>query len=255
MKLHISPLIIPLAAAAAATGSAQVLLTAYISVALHELAHLAAAACMGLRAESVSFSPFGAHLTLKNKIVRSVSDEIILYGVGPLANGAMALLGTYFGNDMLYKINIGLMLINIMPVLPLDGGVIAKRILSYHIGQRAARRILTVFSVITGISFLTAAVISFYKGHINPSMFIMAVFLMGNAVTGRELYDIDFISGLSAPKRTDRARLVVIDDHHTMLDAARQISPRYTVIAAQKDDSGNITLISEQDIIKKFLKF
>lgn len=250
MKISISPLMIPLAAAAVLTHSARQLSLAYGFIALHELAHLLAAVCIGLRAEEISLSPFGAHLKLKNKIVRSISDEIILYAAGPLANGVMALAGAYFNNAAMYRINIALMVMNLLPISPLDGGVILKRMLSENFGIQTAERICAAISIAAGSLFLAASVYGLYIGRMNWSMFVMSVFLLGSAATGRELYNTELISGTAHKKRSNRARLVVVENNGDILKALRQISPAHTVVAVTKDKDGKIILIDEKELLK-----
>lgn len=248
IKLRISPLVIPLAAVAAILGNIPQLAAAYAVMTLHECAHLIAALCIGLKPDAFTLSPFGARLTLKNKIVRSISDEIILYAAGPLINGLLAIVCAYFGMVWLYRMNTVLMLMNLLPIMPLDGGIILKRILSYKTGKTMAEHVLTAISIILSVLFLAAALFGLYMRQINISMFIMSVFLLGNAVTGKELYDIDFISGLSGKKRTNKVRFVLVDDNHTMLDAAKTVSPAYTTIAVT-ENKGEYRLLSEEEII------
>lgn len=249
MKLHLSPLLIPLAAAAVWTHTAPQLAAAYASVTAHEVAHLLAALCIGLKPASITLSPFGAHLMLKNKIVRSLADEVILYAAGPLLNGIVAAVCAYLGSTDLYRINAALMLINLMPVPPLDGGIILKRVITYNAGIRASERVSTAISVTAAAVFLAAAVYGAYIGALNPSMFIMSLFLFGTAATGHELYNVDFISGLTAKKRTNRARLVVIRNERDHMDVIKGISPAYTTIAAVRDSSGRLRLVDETELI------
>ena len=57
-------------------GNLKVYLVAYSVMALHETAHLLAALAIGLKPESITFSPFGLHLSLRCKIINSVCDEM-----------------------------------------------------------------------------------------------------------------------------------------------------------------------------------
>lgn len=249
MKLRLNPLLIPLAAVAVWTHTAQQLASAYASVTVHELAHLLAALCIGLNPESITLSPFGARLALKNKIVASVADEIILYAAGPLLNGIIAAVSAYLKMDGIYRINTALMLMNLLPVPPLDGGMIMKRIISVRFGIRAGERVCTCVSVTAGTTFLAAALYGAYRGVLNTSMFIMVIFLFGSAVTGHELYNTDMIMGISAKKRSNRAKLIVIRDARDRIDAIKSISSSYTIIAAERTPSGTIRFIDETELL------
>ncbi|MBQ3425566.1 MAG: site-2 protease family protein [Clostridia bacterium] len=253
MRVHLSPLLIPLAAVAVWTHTASQLTAAYMSVTVHELAHLLAALCIGLCPDSITLSPFGAHLILKNKIVRSIADEIILYAAGPLINGIIAAVCAIMGFTGLYRINAALFIINILPVPPLDGGIILKRIIAYRLGLNISERVCAAISFTAGAVFFAMALYGAYTGAINPSMFIMAIFLFGSAVTGRELYNVDFISGLSAKKRSNRVKIVVIRDQRDRFAAVRGISPAYTTIGLSRSPDGDIRLIDEPELIFQIL--
>ena len=64
----------------------------YAVMLFHECAHLVAAICIGLRVSHIVLYPFGVNLKLKNKLICSVADEIILYASGPFMNVILALI-------------------------------------------------------------------------------------------------------------------------------------------------------------------
>lgn len=251
MKLSFSPLIPIMIAAAYFTHSLEILLLTYSIMLLHEIAHLVAAICIGLKAEKLSFSPFGVRLTLKNKLIRSMSDEIILYAAGPLLNGILAVVFLIIGYERLYVMNTVLFVMNLLPVMPLDGGVIIKRILSWQMGERCAKRIMCVFSVIISAAFISAAFIGLSKGIVNVSLFVMALFLLGNIISGNELYRADFVNALSKnTKKTNKVKLVLVDEKHNILHAAHTLSPSYTTLAAVVENGKVKQLITEHEIIE-----
>jgi stage IV sporulation protein FB len=154
MKIKINPLMIPMVAMIYFSGNTNLYILTYAVMALHESSHLIAALCIGLKPESITFSPFGVNLKLKNKIISSISDEVILYSSGPLVNGVLAIVGLILNDYTLYRINTVLMIMNLLPVIPLDGGMICMRILSYRIGQRRAKKILNTITFILSVLFL-----------------------------------------------------------------------------------------------------
>lgn len=254
MKIKISPLTAVMAAVFGFTGQIDLLLVTYLIMTVHELAHLAAAVCIGLKPESITFAPFGVHLTLKNRIIRNFADEIILYSAGPLINGIFAVVSLKFGWSDMYKINTALFVMNMLPVVPLDGGVILKRILSYKMSKAQADKIMRVISGVLSISVLTLAVMGVIRGYINPSLFVMAVFLAGNLITGEELYDVDFINGIICEnKKTNKTKMVIVDENNSLAKAARCISPAYTTVAVVTDGEGRVREILTDKGIQKGL--
>ena len=94
---------------------------AYAVMFLHEMAHCIAAVCIGLKIDYIAFLPFGVNLRLKNKMVFSIADEIILYISGPLCNIAFAFFAAVVCRKYNYEIfrmfyisNIVLFLINML---------------------------------------------------------------------------------------------------------------------------------------------
>lgn len=253
MKIKINPLTAVMILIAVIAGETELLMVTYLVLLLHELAHFAAAVCIGLKAESITFSPFGVHLTLKNKIVRSFSDEIILYAAGPLINGIAALICIRLGEMRLYRINTVLFILNLIPAVPLDGGIILKRILSRKIGGNEAERAMKRVSAVFAAALLALAVTGAVRGYVNPSLFAMAVFVIGNFITGNELYNVDFINGVSCgEKKNNKARLVIVDEVNPLIRAAEKISPAYTVVAAVTDRDGEIKeLLTDKAILKR----
>ncbi len=180
------------------TRRLELLAMSYGIMLAHELFHLAAALFIGLRPASLALYPFGVNLRLKNKLVYGLADEIILYLAGPFSNILMALLGAIFfpWQQGFYGMNLCLFVLNMLPVLPLDGGVVLKKLLMHRLGQRRAERIMA--GVSWGIILLLAAfgAVTALKSRFNFSVCFFVLFLLGNIFTSREKYNIDFIKEL-----------------------------------------------------------
>ena len=145
-----------------------------------------------------------------------------------------------------------LFIMNILPVSPLDGGMIALRLLSLRVGRKRAQRILNIFSAVSGTILLTTACYGLYIGYMNISLFIIAVLFIGNILTSKEMYDTDFLSAVSGRnKRTNRANIVIIDRVHTRADALKTLSPMYTTVALKIDDNNKISgILTEKELIE-----
>ena len=102
-------------------------------------------------------------------------------------------------------------------------------------------------------AFAAAAAVGLYMGRLNLSMAVMALFLLGNVLTSREKYDVDFIMAVSgAKKRNNRVRMVIVDDRNSLIKAAKTVSPSCTTIAAVMDGDGRVKeLLGEREIIER----
>lgn len=252
MKLRIHPLTALLITICFLMGQIKLLFAAYIVMTLHEAAHLVAAVCIGLKPESITFAPFGVQLRLKSRMICSAADEIILYAAGPLVNGALALLAVSLGYEQLYRLNIALFIMNLLPVMPLDGGMILRRLLMCRIGSAAAQDTMRAVTTLFALAFAAASAASWYTGGAGLSAAVMTLFLIGNMLTSGEKYDPEFIFAVSgAKKRTNKVRIVLVDESNSYTKAARSITPACTTLAVVAENGELKELVSEAQIFDR----
>lgn len=235
---------------------------------LHELAHLVAAIYIGLVPSHIIIEPFGVNLRLKNQVVYSLSDEIILYLAGPLVNllfslGGMILnakLASPWLSDFIIK-NIALFTINILPILPLDGGVILKKILSHLFGHKNA---FVIMRTVTGAMTLTLATIGIIltvKSQFNFSVIFLCVFLIMNIFMQKEKYNVDFVRELmfyrkkGSDLKSKKIRLLAANKG----DSARSVAEKFTKnsfsITFVLDDNYRIeNIVTESELMDRIIE-
>ncbi len=233
-------------------GNLKDYLTVYIVMIFHECAHLVAALSIGLKPDCVILAPFGVNLKLKNKLIHSLCEEIILYLSGPLLNGVLALVGLFVENSGFYQINTVLMIMNLLPVVPLDGGMIFLRVVSAYYGKRTAERLLIGISTAMTVVLIGFACLGLWLGYINISLFIISIFFIGNILTAKNMYDTNLVYAINcSKKKTNKVRLTVIDESHSAVETLKDISPQYTTLAVEIDENGEVTgLIPEKCLIE-----
>lgn len=125
---------------------------AFISLLLHESAHVLIAERLGCRVASIDIQPYGCVAKLANR-PGSDTDAAAIAAFGPivsllLAVAAIALAGIFPSTSArlqtFISFNLSIALVNLFPVLPLDGGRLLCSLLSRRIGSRKAVRILSV---------------------------------------------------------------------------------------------------------------
>lgn len=260
-KLYIHFLTLVMLAVCILSRRAGVFLFTYAVMAVHEAAHMAAAVYIGLKTDRIVFYPYGVNLKLKNKFVHSIADEIILYMAGPLVNCifaaiSLALYGIYRLPELqvMYAGNMMLFLSNMLPVYPLDGGVILKKIMAYFIGNRAAARIMTFISAVITAAMAAIGIYAVYITEFNFSIMLLTAFLFCSIFTQKEKYDVDFVRELMfyKKKKRDRIKHIIVsehDDYRTI--AGRFVPSRYGVVYVE-NDRGEITGIkSETEIMDR----
>jgi len=241
----------------------EILVISYLSIFLHELAHLLAALIIGLIPGRIVFLPFGVNLKLKNSIVGSLSDEIILYLSGPLFSVIFALFCLFFAENhyfkLLYYNNIGLFLFNILPILPMDGGVIIKKILSARVGYRKSEKILKITSFIL-ISFLIIVeLFLLFKNNFNFSILLITIFITGNIFTNKEKYNLELTRELMYYKQKDEKEIKKIKGYQIKWNAnykelIKDFSRSNHYLIFKENKKGEIEeILTERHIIEEIL--
>ncbi len=160
---------------------------------IHELGHLAAGLLMGMKPEKLELKPYGVSISFKvipsdyNKKIASGNKleikKIIVAIAGPLTNLLMIIIFNnielgLFSNLMIIYANILLIIFNLIPIYPLDGGRILKGFLHICYGKRKAERYTnnTSFVILVLMTAISSIAVFYMK---NISIFIIIIFLWG----------------------------------------------------------------------------
>ncbi len=170
-------------------------LALFLIVLLHEFGHAFACRQVGGIADRILLWPFGGVAFVRPP--PRPGAELWSIAAGPLVNVALfpllLLLQTvadrsgmafsapdaYHLVDMIRKINIVLLVFNLLPIYPLDGGQILRSLLWYPFGRIRSLQIASVIGLLGG-ALLT--VYAFTTGSI--WLVILTFFLLTQAVTG-----------------------------------------------------------------------
>lgn len=243
------------------TGKLETLFITYIIMLLHELAHLLGAVVIGLKPARIVLYPFGVNLKLKNKLVYSLSDEIILYIAGPLLNLTLAILGRMFFSERFwffdfYIKNIALGILNLLPILPLDGGVILKKILGYFFGYKKSILIMRILSAVMVLGFLTMVLMNNWIIQ-NFSFYFFLIFLAGNLFVQTEKYNIDILRELTfyhEKIKKHKARVLVARRGEDVRSFLKEFTNNSYNILMIIGENGEIEeIMSEEKVIGKML--
>lgn len=180
--------------AAAAMGVAFIL-ALFGCVVLHELGHALAARRYGIGTRDITLLPIGGVARLE-RIPRNPTHELVVALAGPAVNVVIALViligflviggaevawklfalqGNFFAQLM--TVNIFLVIFNLIPAFPMDGGRVLRALLArrldYARATRIAARVGQGIAVVLGISGL------FVLG--NPMLLLVALFVFFGA--------------------------------------------------------------------------
>lgn len=171
----------------------QIKLYAFIMIfaLIHELGHLLAGILLGMKPEKLEIMPLGVSIGFKiypkeyNKKIKKGNmleiKKIIVAMAGPITNFIIILI-TYNINLEVVKsfiiiyTNILIMIFNLLPIYPLDGGRILKGIIHINKGKRKAEKYINYISKITTI--IITAISSILILYIqNISIFLIDIYI------------------------------------------------------------------------------
>ncbi|MDY3928330.1 MAG: hypothetical protein SOZ34_03095 [Clostridia bacterium] len=229
----------------------------YAIITIHELSHLAAAKYLGLTISHIIFYPFGLNMKLKNDLLYSISDEVILYLSGPLSNALMAVSAIALSGkvpcavDFYYR-NIVFFVINLLPVSPLDGGMIAKKLFCHKLGYERGIGCTKFISVVFVffLVFLCCKVLMI--GEFNASLCIFTAFVAGNIIFSKEKYNRNFLKELLYCKNKRNtniynAKIIGAAEESSYPEIAKKINMSDNYFIIFTNENQKVTKIMSED--------
>ncbi|TVS18876.1 MAG: site-2 protease family protein [Planctomycetaceae bacterium] len=199
VRIHWSFLLLPAivagsvgstAGAQAALGAVLFILAIFGCVVLHELGHALAARRFGIGTQDITLLPIGGVARLQ-RMPRQPLQELVIAVAGPAVNVVIAvsiLIGTGLGPNgaatllesnvlsgsflgRLFWANVGLVIFNLLPAFPMDGGRVLRSVLAmmmpYTRATDWAAAVATVMAVLFGLVGLLG----------NPLLILIALFV------------------------------------------------------------------------------
>lgn len=179
------PIMLAVLALSRGASKIGVMLTALL---IHESAHALCAYALGVRVEQIELMPFGGAVRLEGFSTLLGWRGAAIASAGPLANllviMSCATLVRYeiCTPEMLRSLvdcNTALMLLNLLPVLPMDGGRIVCALLGHLCGDTRSRKLLSVLGGCASMLLMGTGVYGAWKtGRINITLFLMGSYLL-----------------------------------------------------------------------------
>ena len=171
---------------AVAAGRVVFILLLFVCVLLHEFGHAIAAKAYGINTPDITLLPIGGVARLE-RMPEKPSEELIVALAGPAVNVVIALglfVAVGFGGVMdaanperggmlmqLMRINVWLVLFNLLPAFPMDGGRVVRALLATRMNYARATQIAAT------IGQACAFIFGFIGLFGNPILIFIALFI------------------------------------------------------------------------------
>ena len=172
---------------------------------IHEIGHLLAGILLGMRPTKIEIKPFGVsidfditrkdyHIKIGKGNLLEVK-KIFVALAGPVTNGLIIIIFMIYNHFNLNEYdkiiiifsNITLIIFNILPIYPLDGGRILKGIIYIFKGKQTAEKYIYGISYTTliMITIMSSIAILYLK---NIAIFLVIIFLWGLQIKEQRIY-------------------------------------------------------------------
>lgn len=241
------------------------LILGFLSICMHEIAHVFAAKSMGMAVSLIELQPFGC--VMRMEVAGAMwLDRLIVALIGPIFSliiglccSSLCMLLDIDGelSRQFIAINLGLGLINLLPAMPLDGGRVLAQILEKALGERMAVKLCGVVGIVLGgfICILGIAGAIFDFANITPML--LGAFLVVAAINEIRMSRENVKSILrhgSSIRRGEalRIRSIALYMNTTVGEALRLVSSgSYNMIIVLDDRARVIGSIDEGLLLEK----
>jgi Zn-dependent protease len=249
---------------AAALGRVFFILLLFLCVVLHEFGHAFAAKAYGINTPDITLLPIGGVARLE-RMPEEPKQELIIAIAGPLVNVVIALClflvvgsralvspmaaqsGDLLAN--LLSINIALVLFNLLPAFPMDGGRVLRALLATRMSYPRATQVAA--TVGQGFAFL----FGFAGLFGNPFLLFIALFVYVGASQEAALAQIKAVS------RNFPVSSAMVREFRTLLENATLEEAVDALLATSQHDfpvldpSGNVAgVLTRNDLIAALRK-
>jgi Zn-dependent protease/CBS domain-containing protein len=234
-------------------------------VVLHEVGHALAARRYGIPTPDITLLPIGGVARLA-RMPEDPRQELVIALAGPAVNVVIAALLWLAGHDLgaaglfqlesqqgslgdkLLAINVFLVLFNLLPAFPMDGGRVLRAFLALRVPYVRATQVAA--TVGQGFAFL----FGFFGLLWNPALLLVALFVYVGAVQEAALVQMRNITARLPVAAAMRRNLRVLPLHASLHDAIAILLDTAQHEFPLVDEAGRLRAVATRDAIISALK-
>ena len=267
-RVRAHPLALMYPAMAAMLGGRSDAVALLMGLAVHEGAHLLAARGLGVGVSQLRLMPFGGAITLENPYALSPARLLAVAAAGPLGNGLALFVGAALAHWRLIspalalallRVNLVLLVFNLLPALPLDGGRMLYALLFPTLGRDLAASVgIWAGRIVAGLLLALALASLLAVGRFNLPCAVAAVFLLASGPDERralsEVRARTMLSELRPILRPVPARIWGVGGDCRVRDALRAARPDALTLYAVYKDSRLASVTDDRRLLEAALK-
>jgi len=231
-----------------------------LCVLLHETAHMVACRLLKIPVYDIKTLPWG--LTAFTPLMYDPISQFVVSVAGPMFNFFLlafsGVIRNFAGNDVadLFVIaNLADGLLNLIPALPLDGGIILKAFLCSKFGFVRGFNYMIKTTAAVGILIMAFGIQIFLLTGYNISYFVAGIFIIVNLRHEKYLMVCIKKRILTGEIRSISAvRQVKVSHDSNALCLVDYISPSYTLVFKVMDAGKEVGVVRQSDLIDAVLK-
>ncbi len=249
------------------------------SLIIHEIGHLIAASFLEIEITEIEVWAFGAVAKFDGIWQIEPWPEAIIAISGPLQSAFLASLGflTYFSYtsslfgvhtfsqlpllEFLIRINLGLLAVNLLPCLPLDGGRFFRAQLSLKVGYKNASYKICNLSIYTGMFLSMLGIVGTVLGKSWYNLMVFGPLLIWGALKERQVISFGNIMAiLSRNHRLAKRGTLPIKELLVYQDTAvkelvyRLRPSKYYMLMVVDNQMQPVGFVTETDLLEAFYK-
>ena len=140
---------------------------------IHELGHLLTARYFNWKIDKIYIYPLGGITKINDKINKPLKEEIIIVLMGPIFQMIYYYVLIKMGVQDILLFNLILLLFNLLPIYPLDGGKILNLVFSFFLSYKLSYKITFFFSFLFYIILVLFSLFYFHS-----IFFIIVIFFL-----------------------------------------------------------------------------
>ena len=242
-------------------------MTIFVCIVLHELGHALVARKYNIDTKDITLLPIGGLARLE-KMPDEPVQEFWIAIAGPLVNGVIAgllsivigvtgtipaeiLEGKITSNNFLFhlmSVNIFLIVFNLIPAFPMDGGRIFRALLSLRINRIKATRIASSLAQVIAILFIFLGLFS------NPFLILIGIVVYLGAQMETQLTEAKFVLSGYKVKDVMMGNISMLKENDPLSKAIETLlneqSKEFLVISNNSENKEVVGILTRDDIIR-----